>query len=45
MSKVIKYASEIKKMQVYDKNIAVMKPYGFIDFMIKYLLFCLLNSQ
>lgn len=42
MSNMIKYASEIKKMQAYDKNIAVMKPYGLIDFVIQYFLFAFL---
>lgn len=42
MSKVIKYASEIRKMQAYHKNIAVMKLYGFTDFIIKYFLFAFL---
>lgn len=33
---------KLGEMQAYHKNIAVMKLYGFIDFIIKYFLFAFL---
>lgn len=45
MPKMINYASEIRKTQAYDKNVAVMKLYASYWFYYKRFPFFILKSK